>query len=217
MESCVSSCCWRVRFAFLIGCELGPSAISRLAKPTSHCLAWFMPLSPEKCDEHTPSKCSSARRDALLCARTHSSTHTECSRPRDVVAVVRYLSVAVIRSRQAFSANLSRAVSLPSIRISERRLTPLLVITKYDHGPIDGNSRSPQTRRWRSPDRKKGMPAKDWTQGTPSDGGPLPKPDTLFSGKIDVQLRARNPTFPRALSLPPGRPTSCMADPGRPR
>jgi len=50
------------------------------------------------------------------------------------------------------------------------------------------------------------MGAKDSTQGTPSSGEPLPKPDAPFNGKIGRTVKDSKPDFPKGVEAPAGAP-----------
>ena len=50
------------------------------------------------------------------------------------------------------------------------------------------------------------MGAKDSTQGTPSNGEPLPKPDAPFNGKIGRTVKDSKPDFPKGVEAPAGAP-----------
>ena len=50
------------------------------------------------------------------------------------------------------------------------------------------------------------MGAKDSTQGTPSNGEPLPKPDAPFNGKIGRTVKDSKPDFPKGVKAPAGAP-----------
>jgi arylsulfatase len=50
------------------------------------------------------------------------------------------------------------------------------------------------------------MGAKDSTQGTPSNGEPLPKPDAPFNGKIGRTVKDSKPDFPKGAEAPAGAP-----------
>jgi arylsulfatase len=50
------------------------------------------------------------------------------------------------------------------------------------------------------------MPTKDSTQGTPSNGEPLPKPDAPFDGKIGRTVKDSKPDFPKGVEAPAGAP-----------
>jgi arylsulfatase len=50
------------------------------------------------------------------------------------------------------------------------------------------------------------MGAKDSTEGTPSNGEPLPKPDAPFNGKIGRTVKDSKPDFPKGVEPPAGAP-----------
>ena len=50
------------------------------------------------------------------------------------------------------------------------------------------------------------MGTKDSTQGTPSNGEPLPKPDAPFNGKIGRTVKDSKPDFPKGVEAPAGAP-----------
>ena len=50
------------------------------------------------------------------------------------------------------------------------------------------------------------MGAKDSTQGTPSNGEPLPKPDSPFNGTIGRTVKDSKPDFPKGVEAPAGAP-----------
>jgi arylsulfatase len=50
------------------------------------------------------------------------------------------------------------------------------------------------------------MGTKDSTQGTPSNGDPLPKPDAPFNGKIGRTVKDSKPDFPKGVEAPAGAP-----------
>src|SRR5215831_16014363 len=54
------------------------------------------------------------------------------------------------------------------------------------------------------------MAAKDSTEGTPSNGEPLPKPDAPFDGKIGRTVKDSKPDFPKGLEAPAGAPNVLM-------
>src|SRR5215813_10958401 len=59
---------------------------------------------------------------------------------------------------------------------------------------------------WESLHGEKAMGAKDSTQGTPSNGEPLPKADAPFNGKIGRTVKDSAPDFPKGLEAPAGAP-----------
>jgi arylsulfatase len=54
------------------------------------------------------------------------------------------------------------------------------------------------------------MGAKDSTQGTPSNGEPLPKPEAAFNGKIGRTVKDSKPDFPMGVEPPTGAPNILM-------
>ncbi|HEY4212570.1 MAG TPA: arylsulfatase [Steroidobacteraceae bacterium] len=54
------------------------------------------------------------------------------------------------------------------------------------------------------------MGANDSTQGTPSSGEPLPKPDPPFEGKIGRTVKDSKPDFPKGVEPPAGAPNILM-------
>jgi len=54
------------------------------------------------------------------------------------------------------------------------------------------------------------MGANDSTQGTPSNGEPLPKPEARFNGKIGRTVKDSKPDFPKGVEPPAGAPNILM-------